>query len=132
MLIERRAKAHPMNSTLASRIVVLTGILLLAACASMDRNPAAPRQISAASLGAAETRVEWPKDDWWLRYTDPQLDQLVADGLAGNPSLDAARARVDRARAAAGLARAALLPQVSGNAEIVYQKHSENYIFPPP
>ncbi len=132
MLIARRAKDQPMNSTLASRIVVLTGILLLAACASMDRNPAAPRQISAASLGAAETRVEWPKDDWWLRYTDPQLDQLVADGLAGNPSLDAARARVDRARAAAGVARAALLPQVSGNAEIVYQKYSENYIFPPP
>jgi NodT family efflux transporter outer membrane factor (OMF) lipoprotein len=121
-----------MASTLLPRIGILTSIGVLAACASMDRNPAAPRQIGAASLGAAQARVEWPTDDWWLRYGDAQLDQLVADGLAANPSLDAARARVDRARAAAGVARAALLPQVSGNGEITYQKYSENYIFPPP
>src|SRR5258705_5471655 len=121
-----------MAPTLLTRIGIVTSIGVLAACASMDRNPAAPRQISAASLGAAQARVEWPTDDWWHRYGDAQLDQLVADGLATNPSLDAARARVDRARAAAGVARAALLPQVSGNGEITYQKYSENYIFPPP
>jgi len=121
-----------MNRTLLARIGILAGIVVLGACASMDRNSAAPRPISAASLGASDARVEWPKDDWWHRYGDAQLDQLVADGLAGNPSLDAARARVDRARAAAGVARAALLPQVSGNGTITYQKFSENYIFPPP
>jgi NodT family efflux transporter outer membrane factor (OMF) lipoprotein len=121
-----------MNSSPAARIAVLIGAVLLAACASMDRNPSTTRQISAASLGASDARVEWPNDDWWRRYGDSQLDQLVTEGLAGNPSLDAARARVERARAAAGVARAALLPQVSGNAEITYQKYSENYIFPPP
>ena len=51
--------------------------------------------------------------------------QLIADGLAGSPSLDAARAQARRARAAAAVSRApALLPQVSGNGEITYQRYS--------
>jgi NodT family efflux transporter outer membrane factor (OMF) lipoprotein len=120
-----------MNRFILSRVFAVTAVAL-AACASMDHAPVATRQVNVAALGGTNATVDWPRDDWWRRYDDPQLDQLIADGLAANPSLDAARARVARANAEAGVARAALLPQVSGNGAVVYQKYSENYIFPPP
>ena len=121
-----------MNRALISRLAVVAATATLGACANMDRAPAPTPMVTATSLGAANTPVAWPQDDWWHRYGDAQLDQLVAEGLAGNPSLEAARARVARANAAAGVARAALLPSVSGNGAFTYQKYSENYIFPPP
>jgi NodT family efflux transporter outer membrane factor (OMF) lipoprotein len=106
--------------------------LLLASCATFDRALPSEPKVGLASLGATGTAVVWPRDDWWQRYGDPQLDQLIADGVAGSPTLAAARARIERAKAAAGIARAALLPQVSGNGTATYQKYSENYIYPPP
>jgi NodT family efflux transporter outer membrane factor (OMF) lipoprotein len=121
-----------MNRSLFPGTAALLGALTLAACANMDQAPEPTRQVSAASLGASDTRVVWPKDDWWRRYGDAQLDQLITEGLTGNPSLDAARARLARANAAAGVARAALLPSISGNGAFTYQKYSENYIYPPP
>ncbi len=72
------------------------------------RSPRPP--IDAATLGAKPAAIEWPREDWWRRYGDAQLDALIADGLAGAPTLAAARARIAAREAAAGVARAALLP----------------------
>jgi NodT family efflux transporter outer membrane factor (OMF) lipoprotein len=121
-----------MKRTLLFRAFSLLSVTALAACASMDHASAPTKQVAAASLGASNTTTDWPKDDWWHRYGDAQLDHLIAEGLVGNPSLDAARARLARANAATGVARSALLPQISGNGAITYQKYSENYIYPPP
>lgn len=104
----------------------------LGGCATVDREPAAQPEIGLAALGGTTTAVEWPRDDWWHRYGDAELDALIAEALSSSPSLSAAQARIARADAAAGIARSALLPQVSGNGTVTYQKYSENYIFPPP
>ena len=97
-------------------------------------HPAPPPEptVNIAALDAKPGIVDWPREDWWRRYEDSQLDAVIAESLAGSPSLAAARARIRRAGAAAGVARAALFPQVSGNADGTYQRFSENYIFPPP
>ncbi len=106
--------------------------LLLAACAPMQTAPPPAAKIDMATLGGKPDTVAWPHEDWWQRYHDPQLDALISEGLTGSPTLMIAQARVARANADAGVAGAALLPQVSGNGAIVYQRYSENYIFPPP
>jgi len=49
---------------------------------------------------------------WWRRFGDPVLDTLVETALTQNLDVAAAAARVDQARAAAGAAGAALLPQL--------------------
>ena len=123
-----------MNHPIASfRVAVPTLLLaLLSACATVDQAPSPEPMVDAAKLGATQTPVEWPRDDWWTRYRDPQLDALIAEGLADAPTLAAARARIARASAAAGVARAALLPQVGANGAATYQRYSENYIYPPP
>ncbi|RQW28042.1 efflux transporter outer membrane subunit [Rhodobacteraceae bacterium CH30] len=54
--------------------------------------------------------------DWWKSFNDPVLDQLVDEALAYNRNLAQAAARVEEARAQAGIARANLAPQLSANA----------------
>ena len=118
--------------TLGSRVGATLLAVLLTACANFDSRVPADTQVDVAKLGATPSVVAWPRDDWWTRYGDAQLDALVAEGLAGSPTLAGARARIAKADAAAGVSRAALLPQVSGNGAAAYQRYSENYIFPPP
>jgi NodT family efflux transporter outer membrane factor (OMF) lipoprotein len=119
-------------SFIRRRFVAAAAALALAACATVDKEVKPQTEVDAASLGARTVDVAWPSEDWWRRYQDPQLDALIGEGLAGSPSLAAARARIVRAEATAGIARSALLPQVGGNGTANYQRYSENYIFPPP
>ena len=120
---------------LAARLRALAAgaaLLALAACAAVAPRVPADAPVDAAKLGAAKTDVGWPRDDWWRRYGDAQLDALVTEGIAGSQTLASARARIAKAQAATDLARSALLPQVGGNGAITYQRYSENYIYPPP
>jgi multidrug efflux system outer membrane protein len=55
--------------------------------------------------------------DWRERFPDPRLQALVAAALEHNRDLRIALARVDEARAQAGLARADRLPQVDALAQ---------------
>ena len=112
--------------------VALAAALTLASCANMDAARAPERSLDVAALGAKAGAVEWPREDWWRRYGDEQLGALEAEGLSGSPSLAAAQARVAKAAAAAGVARAALFPKLNANATSTYQRFSENYIYPPP
>jgi len=121
---------HPTAPLRNAMALVLA--VLLTACANFEPRKPLDTPIAAAALDAVPATVEWPRDDWWRRYGDAELDALVTEGLAGTPTLAAARARVARADAAAGVARAATLPQVGANGSIDYQRFSNNYIYPPP
>lgn len=115
--------------------------LTLAACA----NPAglaprgAPRgatsditQLAASRSLAAVSPGDWPTEKWWSAYGDPQLDRLMDTALKGSPSLALATARVDKARALAGVTAASGGPQLGANIGSTRQRLSSNYIYPPP
>jgi len=83
----------------------------------------------------AGTQLEpaaWPAEGWWRRYGDAQLDELVAEALAGSPSLATAQARLRAAQAQVVTARAARLPSTSVNLQADRQRYPEDYLFPPP
>lgn len=109
--------------------------LALAGCASVPALPPAssldahPATASAASL--AQGTASFPRLDWWKGYGDPQLDRLIAEGLAGAPDVAAAAARVRNAEALAGEARAATLPSLNGEAAVGIQQQSKNLGIPP-
>ncbi|MGJ3628059.1 TolC family protein [Sphingomonas sp. MMS24-JH45] len=63
---------------------------------------------------------------------DPQLDRLVADALAGSPSLDAAAARVRQAQAQLSRADANRGPDVALDAQVQAARLSGRYTIPPP
>ncbi|MGQ7447594.1 hypothetical protein ACTGUT_12200, partial [Streptococcus suis] len=90
----------------------LLSAALLAGCAVPHSPPAvAPLAPAALGLDAATTPVI--ADDWWKGFGDPQLDRLVADATAGNPTLDAALARVRQAEAVLAGRRAEDGPNVT-------------------
>lgn len=105
--------------------------LLLAGCASVPHTPPQVAQVNPAALGidgAATTRIA---GDWWTGFNDPQLDKLIAMGLAGNPDLDGALARVRAAQAQVEAAGGELLPSVNGTVQ-VSRAHIAERLLPPP
>ena len=96
--------------------------------------PASPDELRAdKALGAAPIdATAWPVADWWTPFRDPQLDRLEQEALVGSPSLDAAAARIDKAVALAGLARAAARPGVDASFEATDQRYSEHDVVPRP
>ncbi|MEH3046351.1 efflux transporter outer membrane subunit [Sphingomonas adhaesiva] len=108
----------------------LAAALLVGACAI----PASPPSV--ASKGAADLALAGPSvalaPDWWTAIGDPQLDRVVADALAGNPSLDMAAARVRQAQAALARQDAELSPDVALDAQVQAARLSGNYTIPPP
>jgi len=104
----------------ARPLLPATLVLALAACASSGGLQPQGRLLEADSLHSERTLATsdlsvagFPASDWWRAFGDPQLDALVAEGLAGHPSLDAADARLRQAQAQAGVARAERLPSLS-------------------
>ena len=72
--------------------------LLLAGC-SVPAIESRVAPISPAALGLSELPAPTIADAWWTGFGDGQLDRTVADAIAGNPSLDAALARIGVAEA---------------------------------
>ena len=62
--------------------------------------------------------------EWWRRFNDDALNELVALALARNRDLEQSLARVDSARAALGMARADLFPQFSAQGSGVRTRSS--------
>lgn len=111
--------------------------LLLSGCADMKGIGPSARLNDASDFGlpaapSAKSQTLDTSVDWWTSFGDPQLDQLVAEALTGNPNLRVAAARVARAQAGVQLARSADSPQVNGQLDLNRQKFSSNYIYPAP
>lgn len=109
-------------------------LLMAAGCAAIpDLGPApqvrAPATVVAGRSLAAAT-AQWPADGWWRAYGDPQLDQLMEEGLRASPDVAAAGARFRRAAGMAQQAGAALLPSVDLDASAAATKQSYNMGLP--
>ncbi|PZU46067.1 MAG: OprM [Sphingomonas sp.] len=89
-------------------------VALLGGCALQPayQAPALEIQASWANDPAGRTQPPDRPADWWRLLHDPAVDRLVAAGLADNPTLAEAAARVDQARAALGGQDARRLPAV--------------------
>ena len=104
---------------------------LLAGCAvPASQTTVAP--IAAPALGLSDPRPTVIAADWWRGFGDPQLDRLVADAVAGNPSLDAALARVTQAQAVLATNQADSGPDVTLDAQAQVARLSGRYTIPPP
>jgi NodT family efflux transporter outer membrane factor (OMF) lipoprotein len=63
---------------------------------------------------ATTQRADVPQD-WWRLFEDPTLTSLIERALANNQDLQGAMARVEQARASAGIARAQFFPTIGFN-----------------
>src|ERR1700694_6259717 len=115
---------------MSTRNIVLVATLaaLLAGCVERgDWKPAPKREPQALSAqqtlaGARLDAAAGPPDLWWHGYGDPQLDALVAEALAGSPSLGIAQARLRAAQAQAIAAGAGAAAAVAEGAESAHPR----------
>lgn len=113
---------------LSSLLIALT----LSGCAAIPPDGSSKLAMQPTQLGLQNAVIDWPSVDWWATYQDPQLDRLVADVLAKNPSLDAAQARLAMAQSATRGARAVQLPQINAGYQMTRERYSQNSLYPEP
>jgi len=102
------------------RCAVLPLVLALGACASAPTGaPPSPTVPSAfRHTAGVEAAAPSPAQDWWQVFQDPVLDGIQAQAAGGNTSLQAAAARLSRARALVRTAQAQRAPQVAVRAGV--------------
>jgi NodT family efflux transporter outer membrane factor (OMF) lipoprotein len=117
----------------------MLALLMLSGCASTLGLKPQSTLAGADSLQAdrtlADTRVDsagWPAQDWWTRFGDPQLNQLIGEALAGSPSLKVALTRAREASAVADAAASTRSPRVDSSLSATRERFSANGLVPPP
>jgi outer membrane protein, multidrug efflux system len=117
----------------AMRPAVAVLIALTVGCAGLPAKHQPVQLADSAPLEGFETAAggDWPAAEWWKRYQDPTLDQLIALGGANSPSLATAHARYDSARQSVRLAAAESGAHLDATADADRQRLSENGLFPP-
>ena len=95
--------------------VALALAAALAACSFAPKYERPPAELPQAWRSAPDGTPA-PGDRWWRLFDDPVLDKLVDEALANNQDIAIAVARVDEARALAGVQASQQYPSVVGNA----------------
>ncbi|HEY0863317.1 MAG TPA: efflux transporter outer membrane subunit [Lacunisphaera sp.] len=93
-------------------------ILATVAVAAVGPDYERPAVASPVAWKQAAPAEALPRGDWWKLFNDPALDELETRALNANQTLAAAAARVEQARAAAGIARSSYLPSVGLNPSV--------------
>ncbi|MCH7227271.1 efflux transporter outer membrane subunit [Haloferula sp. A504] len=104
--------------------------LLMTSCMLVGRNYTSPSAITpdswnqslSADLNSGSSSLE----KWWTRFNDPTLNRLIKTARESNRDLAIAYERINQARAARGVARSQLFPQLDFNGGVSRNRISEN------
>ena len=107
------------------------GLLLLSGCMVTVEHEVPTVEAPKTFKGEGPWRPARPADaaskgTWWTMFKDPELDRLQGLLTSANPSLEAALKRVEQARSAVDVERAALVPQVSIGTNVTQNRTSSN------
>ena len=84
------ATGAPLTALTTLAALLSGAMLLLGGCANPGpRRPNEPLT-ETRTVGATDATTPWPEKNWWAAYGDPALDKLVAQALAGTPTLKTA------------------------------------------
>ncbi len=113
-------------------ITMAVAAVFLTACVLPPDDPPRARVLTASQLGLGTAPAPAAGQRWWQACRDPQLDRLMDQALAGNPTLDQAQARLRLAQAETAGADAGLFPHANLNAAANRQRFSAEDVYPPP
>lgn len=112
------------------RVTALLPMVLAACSMAPDYHPpetAAPAAFKeVAGWTAAQPMDAAPRGAWWEAFGDPVLNDLEARAEKASPTLAAALARYDQARAAARVEASDLIPTISAGADAGRRRVSGN------
>jgi len=93
---------------------------------------AAQLKMSRSVAGVPVSPAAWPTSNWWEAFGDPQLNALVSEALADNPSLRTASARIRQAQSVQELAESSLDPHLDASLASTRERFSSNGTTPHP
>jgi len=125
-----RASAWTASIAAAVAAIGLAGCVNYAGIKS-DKEIAPPEKFETKQSLPAEGG-QWPAMDWAKQFGDPQLPALIDEALKDNPTIDQARARIEKASSYVGSANSTLYPNVTGSYAWTRQLYTGNGIVPPP
>ncbi len=102
--------------------------LPLAGC--VDAPATAPQQTEITKLGLSAQPAPQLAPDWWKAFGDPQLDRLVDQLLASNPTLQSALARIRAAQAEVASVQSLQYPNISIDGADTLQLVSKEFVYP--
>ncbi|NNM59767.1 MAG: efflux transporter outer membrane subunit [Legionellales bacterium] len=70
--------------------------------------------------------------NWWLRFKDTELNQLMDVALNDSPTLNTAKDRIESSQALTEVAKSTLLPTLSFDPYINRERYTGTSYFPPP
>jgi NodT family efflux transporter outer membrane factor (OMF) lipoprotein len=91
----------------------------------------ASRLISQGS-NATVDRVPALSPQWWPAFGDGQLNALIDQALANNPSLQVVQARLEKVQAASDALHAVEGPNANANLDLTRQLFTSTGMYPPP
>ena len=106
---------------------LLAPALLQSAC-SFTPAPSVPEPVAEVpeSFMGSALRGDYQAREWWTVFDDPVLNAVIDSVLVSNFDLAEAVARVQQARAQAGIARAGLFPALQASASVTDQNTPAN------
>jgi NodT family efflux transporter outer membrane factor (OMF) lipoprotein len=117
----------------AFRWTAMALTLALSACITPPKLDPPQQLIADERLGlSSQLSAAAPAQPWWTGLNDSQLDRLMQQALADNPTLAQAIARVREAQSFADATRAGLAPSISFNAQEARLRISAHDPVPPP
>ncbi|KTD26132.1 outer membrane efflux lipoprotein [Legionella lansingensis] len=88
--------------------------------------PNIDRSVSAKQKTQTFTSGDWPNKYWWLAYGSPELNDLIKQALACNPTIQEFKSRVMAAKQEAIVTRSQLFPLVFFDYKEIRQYLSKN------
>jgi len=113
-----------------SQVAAFFLALPLAGCVATPATTPSQHEIAVGSLGLDGPAAPRLQPDWWKAFNDPQLDRLVDQLLANNPTLQSALARIRAAQAEVSSAQALQYPNVNIDGSDSYELVSKNFVYP--
>jgi NodT family efflux transporter outer membrane factor (OMF) lipoprotein len=116
-----------LNKSLAAALILA---LPLVGCVQAPSTTPSQSEIVPTSLGLGSEAAPRPAADWWKAFNDPQLDRLVEQLLAKNPTLQSALARIRAAEAEVSSARSLQYPNINIDGTDTVQLVSKDFVYP--
>jgi len=104
--------------------------LPLAGCVQAPSTAPSQSEIAPGALGLGDVPAPQLQSDWWKEFHDPQLDRLVDQMLAKNPTLQGALARIRAAEAEVSAARSLQYPSIAIDGTDTLQLVSKEFVYP--
>ncbi len=112
--------------------IMLTGVLMLSACAGLPGHIKTPAVDATPATWLPPGSGAWPSAHWWSDFHDARLQSWIERAQKRAPAMLVAAARLDEASAGSRLAKADRGASVALDSSVTRERFSANSYIPPP